>query len=194
MSKIDKSNKRMDILVAAAKVFSEENFYQVKVQEIADAAGIGKGTIYEYFNSKEELFHEMLREGFKQYYQVVRIDPNDERSIWIKLEEFLKNNVYFVSENRQIAYLLLSNNHPFQQKLTSQIMEVRKSLLHDMEQTFQLAINEGEIEKKPIDLLARIFWGAFMEVVSSMILLEGNPPDDETIKEVIGTFKKGLEI
>lgn len=184
----------MDILVAAAKVFSEENFYQVKVQEIADAAGIGKGTIYEYFNSKEELFHEMLREGFKQYYQVVRIDPNDERSIWIKLEEFLKNNVYFVSENRQIAYLLLSNNHPFQQKLTSQIMEVRKSLLHDMEQTFQLAINEGEIEKKPIDLLARIFWGAFMEVVSSMILLEGNPPDDETIKEVIGTFKKGLEI
>ncbi len=38
-----------------------ENLYTVKVQDIATAAGVGKGTLYEYFDSKEEiLVHTML--------------------------------------------------------------------------------------------------------------------------------------
>jgi TetR/AcrR family fatty acid metabolism transcriptional regulator len=43
------------ILKAAAEVFSGRGFAAVTVAEIADRAGIGKGTVYEYFASKEEL-------------------------------------------------------------------------------------------------------------------------------------------
>lgn len=52
-------NKRETILLAASDVFSEKGFHNAKILDIAKAAGVGKGTIYEYFSSKSELFYEM---------------------------------------------------------------------------------------------------------------------------------------
>ncbi|MEP0814669.1 MAG: TetR/AcrR family transcriptional regulator [bacterium] len=47
---------RQKILFAAAHVFSQKDFYQTKLEEVAEAAGLGKGTIYLYFKDKTELF------------------------------------------------------------------------------------------------------------------------------------------
>jgi len=44
------------IIEAAATVFAEHGFRAARVADIAVRAGIGKGTVYEYFRSKEELF------------------------------------------------------------------------------------------------------------------------------------------
>ena len=45
-----------EILDAAARLFAARGFSDANTQELADALGIGKGTIYRYFASKEELF------------------------------------------------------------------------------------------------------------------------------------------
>lgn len=47
--------KHQRIVEAAAAVFAEGGFTNTRVADIADRAGIGKGTVYEYFSSKEEL-------------------------------------------------------------------------------------------------------------------------------------------
>ncbi len=52
---IDKQKKHEKILRAALKVFSDRGMTEFKMIDVARAAGIGKGTIYEYFSSKEEL-------------------------------------------------------------------------------------------------------------------------------------------
>lgn len=52
---VDKDQKRRGIAAAAMAVFAEGGFEASSVREIAEKAGVGKGTIYEYFNSKEEL-------------------------------------------------------------------------------------------------------------------------------------------
>jgi len=51
-----KWQKRYIIIETAASVFSQRGFHGAVIAEIAKLAGIGKGTIYEYFPSKEELF------------------------------------------------------------------------------------------------------------------------------------------
>ncbi|SDS16194.1 transcriptional regulator, TetR family [Halopseudomonas xinjiangensis] len=48
--------RREDILVAAGKVFAQHGFRCAEVQQIADLAGIGKGTIYRFYTTKDELF------------------------------------------------------------------------------------------------------------------------------------------
>lgn len=48
--------RREDILLAARKVFAEQGFRCAEVQQIADRAGIGKGTIYRFYTTKDELF------------------------------------------------------------------------------------------------------------------------------------------
>jgi AcrR family transcriptional regulator len=49
-------NRRTNILAAAARVFAEKGYAATRIIEVARAAQVGKGTIYEYFPSKEALF------------------------------------------------------------------------------------------------------------------------------------------
>lgn len=52
---VNKIEKRNAILRKAMEVFAERGFYDFKMIDIARAAGVGKGTLYEYFKSKTEL-------------------------------------------------------------------------------------------------------------------------------------------
>jgi AcrR family transcriptional regulator len=49
-------NKSAQIVAAAARVFAQKGYSGAVIAEIATEAGIGKGTVYEYFSSKEDLF------------------------------------------------------------------------------------------------------------------------------------------
>ena len=53
-------NKRQRIINGAIAVFSRKGFYKATIEEIAEQADVGKGTVYEYFSSKKELFQEMF--------------------------------------------------------------------------------------------------------------------------------------
>src|SRR5215470_1420638 len=48
-------DKRERILAAATAVFAERDFHQVLVSEVASRAGVGKGTVYLYFPTKDHL-------------------------------------------------------------------------------------------------------------------------------------------
>ena len=52
-----------EILAAARIVFARHGYGAATVDEIADAAGVAKGTVYLYFPSKRDLFLATLREG-----------------------------------------------------------------------------------------------------------------------------------
>jgi AcrR family transcriptional regulator len=52
---IDKEERKKEIALVALDLFAEKGFETTSISEVAKAAGIGKGTIYEYFSSKEEL-------------------------------------------------------------------------------------------------------------------------------------------
>ena len=50
-----KGDKRPRLVDAACAVFAEKGYASTRVADIAERAGVGKGTVYEYFSSKEEL-------------------------------------------------------------------------------------------------------------------------------------------
>ncbi|WP_025715831.1 TetR/AcrR family transcriptional regulator [Paenibacillus sp. 1-18] len=55
------------ILDAAYTVFGAKGFYESKISEIAEDAGVAKGTVYLYFKSKEQLFTAVTRRDCEQY-------------------------------------------------------------------------------------------------------------------------------
>jgi AcrR family transcriptional regulator len=54
---VDRVEKSRLILQAAARVFAQRGFQAATIDEISERAGIGKGTVYEYFPSKQDLFY-----------------------------------------------------------------------------------------------------------------------------------------
>ena len=72
------SAKRRQILDGARAVFLADGFDAASMNEIARAAGVSKGTLYVYFDSKDELFAALIREEKReQAEQICRFDNDD---------------------------------------------------------------------------------------------------------------------
>ena len=59
---IDKEEKKSEIFDAAMRAFAKKGAAGTKIQDIAEEAGVGKGTIYLYFKNKEEIFQSILHQ------------------------------------------------------------------------------------------------------------------------------------
>lgn len=67
--KVDKDKKRRDIAVACTELLLEKGIKNLTITEIAKTAGIGKGTVYDYFNNKEEIVFEIIRNFIEKHHQ-----------------------------------------------------------------------------------------------------------------------------
>jgi AcrR family transcriptional regulator len=67
-----KEQARTRIIEQALEMFSERGFYRTRMADIADGLGVSKGAIYQYFESKEQLFVEALRHHGERRARVVR--------------------------------------------------------------------------------------------------------------------------
>src|SRR5207245_11243981 len=83
-------SKRERILRAAIDVFAQSGYFNAKVSEIARAAGVADGTIYLYFDGKEDLLISIFREHTRNYLQSLERDlanvnrPEDRMRITIR--------------------------------------------------------------------------------------------------------------
>jgi AcrR family transcriptional regulator len=66
---LQRQERRQQILEAALAVFSERGFHGANVSDVAAAAGVSQGTIYWYFDSKEELLTAAILSYFMQFEQ-----------------------------------------------------------------------------------------------------------------------------
>ncbi len=102
-----KSNdKHRRIIDAAVKVFARNGFYNSKVSEIARAAQVADGTIYLYFQNKDDilirLFEEKMADVLRRVSQAVAEEPDPAR----KLERFALAHLSLVEENQQLAEII----------------------------------------------------------------------------------------
>ena len=87
-----KSERRESILQAASELFGSKGYLETKMSDIADACGIAKGTMYEYFSSKDELAAEWCRNFFKEYEScierrvMIHITPSERLKALIRLD------------------------------------------------------------------------------------------------------------
>ncbi len=58
--------KRSKILAAAAELFATQPFHRVLLSDVAETAGVGKGTLYVYFKNKDDLYWSVLFSGSNQ--------------------------------------------------------------------------------------------------------------------------------
>ncbi|MEJ2211252.1 MAG: TetR/AcrR family transcriptional regulator [Anaerolineae bacterium] len=66
---LQRQERRQQILAAALAVFSERGFHAANVSDVAAAAGVSQGTIYWYFDSKEDLLTAAILSYFEQFEQ-----------------------------------------------------------------------------------------------------------------------------
>ena len=154
--------REKNILEAARQVFGDHGFYQTKIQDIADEAGIGKGTVYEYFESKQDLFCRMVRHSLSLYTQRVRAGMSGGDCL-SRLRGYININKQVVANSGALMDLFLSNGSIGEdEELRKQIMTVfldaKRELVAMVTETLILGQAEGVIARDvDTSLAAEIF-------------------------------------
>ncbi|MFP3870266.1 MAG: TetR/AcrR family transcriptional regulator [Syntrophobacteria bacterium] len=101
------------ILAAALEVFSAKGFHGATVDEIAEHAGLGKGTVYRHFDSKKRLFSQLILSKVAELEQTVSgaIDP--EADVLEIIETYLKVYFAFFDRNRKLYRVLVQEQSDF---------------------------------------------------------------------------------
>jgi AcrR family transcriptional regulator len=104
---------REKILTASLEVFSAKGFHGTTVDEIAERAELGKGTVYRHFHSKKGLFSELIRSKVAELEQAVAgaIDPRADVLEFI--EAYLRIYFAFFDRNRNLYKVLIQEQSDF---------------------------------------------------------------------------------
>lgn len=71
ISEQQKEARRQSILAAALRLFEDASYDDVAVSHVAQEAGIAKGTVYLYFDTKEELFLALITQSFEAWFDEI---------------------------------------------------------------------------------------------------------------------------
>lgn len=98
---------RKAILEAAMKLFTRQGYEHTSIDQLAQAAGIGKGTVYSYFQTKSEIFLAFCEEQLEFVYQELAARSNPGAPLVEQLLTLFMGEFRFVSRNREFGRILL---------------------------------------------------------------------------------------
>src|ERR1700693_5895074 len=106
MERVKTISKKEEILEAASRVFAEQEFHEVLIDDVAARAGVGKGTVYRYFRTKEELYFETTLQPFDDLSATIAEAVAEETSPTRRLERIVRESLRFSWERRHLLSLL----------------------------------------------------------------------------------------
>lgn len=99
--------KRKLIADIAARMFATRPFHEVRLDDVAAAAKVGKGTVYVYFDSKEDLYFSLLADGFSSLIEGLKAKlDSDTASSRDSLRVVLRELVQFAVSNPHLFELM----------------------------------------------------------------------------------------
>lgn len=98
--------KRLRILEAAVRLFTTRDYHEVLVDHIAEQAGVGKGTVYRYFPTKEALFMELVHLAVDRAGEVIRAGVETRDSAMIRLRRAVTMTLEYFRRNEPLLAIL----------------------------------------------------------------------------------------
>ena len=178
-----REQKRTAIMSAALKVFSKKGYSPAALDEVARGAQIAKGTLYLYFQDKQDLFSSTILhvinnlatrmiEGLDESMKPLEILRN---VAYIELEYFAKNTEFFGLIHTAMSGNLLGDHEPLLNKIT----ERRLELISYLNEVIQRAKKEGLIrEEIDTEEIVYSYLGMVESAMDQMGFTKGKPSLD----------------
>ncbi len=191
---VNKEEKRRNIACACKDILLDQGIRNITVSQIAKTAGIGKGTIYEYFENKEDIVFEIITSFISEYEQNLQCLIEKNESTREKLFHFLYH--IYDDENSQeklrtyrefLAISMTSKNHDMIEFDT----KVRERFLLIMQEIMKEGIAKKEIKSESMGLSSGILTFSLGLLVN--VRTAGLEPREE-IEHFLNTLFELIEI
>ena len=167
------TSKRERILRAAIDVFARSGYFNAKVSEIAKAAGVADGTIYLYFDGKEDVLLTIFREHTRHYLLTLERDLAQARRADERMRIAIRHHLETLGHDRPLAVVSqveLRHSLKFMSLFSQQEVADYLNILRKVVEGGQ---REGTFRRNlHPQLVAKAVFGILDEMVTSWILSE----------------------
>ena len=157
--------RREQIVEAATRVFAQKGFRRATTREVARAAGVSEGTIYNYFVGKDALLMailERLNETERRAEDFEEGMATDFRGF---LKEYLRRRMSFIWENREVFRVVLSEVLVNAELRELYLRRVVEPTMRIAEENFRSRMEQGEVRETDAPLATRSVAGAVLGVL-----------------------------
>ena len=185
------ASRRHEIFYKVVNVFVKKGFHETSMREIADTAGIGKSTLYDYFPTKDDIliffFENQIRELTEAAQKIALQNlPADER-----LRQVMKVHLEFLQANKSLFMKLSLEAQRLKLESQKQIQQGRHAYQDLIRGLIEEGAREGAFRKVDPLLTARMLINTLVPVVYTS-RPTGTP--QEMMGETMDIFLKGLQV
>ena len=183
--------KKERIMYATLKLITEHGCHATPVSMIASEAGVGAGTIYRYFESKEAIINELYDVILKELHEATM--ANIPENISVRDEFFLKwRNIlnYFIEREYEGKFVSQYVASPFISRTV--IYETERRNVH-LRKLIERGIKLNEIRDVDYNTIAVYMWGTLKQLhylhINNAIEIT-----DELINDIYAVFWEGIRV
>jgi AcrR family transcriptional regulator len=189
-------SKRDRILESAFEIFIEKGYHTAKIEEIAKNAGIGKGTVYEYFSGKQEIFEESFINNVNKSFANMRVILDSELAFKEKLAKFLEYKYNIITIHSSLADIFIAHGDLISDRIKgafhSFMVQHSKDIIAMIEQGVEEKVIRKNVNR---EILCSCLMGVSNHYLGMMIMTRKDEKPDygfiiESILEGFGENKE----
>ena len=156
----DKSQRRDEIMAAAKEVFARKGFHATTIADIAKQAGLAYGSVYWYFDSKDELFHALMavEESALRNHIAAALaalgGPAENGGQEAPLRALVQATLEFFEADKATVKLLFRDAYALGERFEKHLGGIYERFIDDIETFIVAAQERGEVVAAPPRMVA----------------------------------------
>ncbi len=186
----EQEKRRHEIFHQVVNVFLKKGFQETSMREIAEAAGLGKSTLYDYFKTKDEIllyyFQDQLNDLTEAAQQIaMQNEAADER-----LRQITQMHMDFLQANKNLFMKLSMEAQRLKTESQKELQTKRHAYQDLLRALIDEGIQEGTFRKIDSLLAARIL---ITSMAPAVLTTRPTGTPQEMVKATLDIFLKGIE-
>ncbi|OCL27018.1 TetR family transcriptional regulator [Orenia metallireducens] len=177
--------KKEKIFAAAIQKFAKKGTSATTMQEIAEEAGIGKGTLYRYFKNKEDLISSLIKFGLNDVLEKVKKEINKLDDPIKKIEQIIIVQLNFYKNHGEFHKFLTREVWGHKLKFKDEIKEIMDKYTEIIEDIIIEGIEQKKLkEMNPLNVTISLF--GMIYITSAHRIMFGKDFSADEVEEIKG--------
>jgi AcrR family transcriptional regulator len=183
------AQRQKEIMLIALRLFEEAGFQKTSMREIAEAAGMGKSSLYDYFKTKDEIMVYALERRIMEGTETAKSIITNEADYELCLREIMRNHLAFTEKNKSFLVWMNSESAYLDEEYQKRLQTIRNTYRDVVESVIISGVSAGVFRKTDTALATRLLVNSML----SIAFASQSASDLETaLEESVNIFLYGV--
>ena len=186
------ASRQEEILETAVKLFAKHGYANTDTQLLADEIGVGKGTLYRYFPSKERLFLAAADRVMRKLRQQIDARIAGIEDPLGRIATAVRTFLAFVADHPEFVELLIQERAHFKDRKKPTYFEHREANVERWRALYRSIIAQGRVRNMPVDRITYVMSDLLYGTMFTNYFAGRRKPSDVQAQEILDVVFHGI--